>query len=458
MTALAVDPTSNFLLSGSSDANIHTWSLTALLDFARVPDSPLQAASHPLIHTLTGHGNAVTAVACGHSYGSGTLAVSAARDSTAIVWDFRKGIALRTFLLDGIAGALAMDVLDRGFYTAYENGSVQLIDLYDTLDSQPQPVQDSRHSHKTIQPRSRHLWTVPGAEDGSDIGGGLCLLLSWDGSRLLSGHQSGAIVSWQVATGSCEMKLGTLPGPVTNLVTLQDGLPSNRSSAMATIKSIVKPRHGTAAPEEGAMSLVPDNYTAVVQLSGLTDEPNDLFSEAGHQDVNQSSLDHAITHPSFPMETQQAGLMELANWGQNKPNGIIEPPSNAEEYMALDEESESAGKEPQTVEQALRKQNSVLMEQVMALQRLQDSSFIQLRHLREEKKLLLEQKLAADERHIEDQSALMKALGIRNPAIESATPQDRPMTSLDEGERPSLLTQAPPDDSNSKKKRKFGNG
>jgi len=351
-----------------------------------------------------------------------------------------------------------MDVLDRGFYVAYEDGSVQLVDLYDTQDSPPKPVQDSRNSHQTIQPRARNRWTMPGAEDGSDIGAALCLLLSWDGSRLLSGHQTGAIVSWQVATGSCEMKLGTLPGPVTNLVSLPSTLPSNRSTARLTIKSIVKPRHGTAVVEEGALSLVPDNYTPIVQFSGLTDQANKLFSEAIYRDIGQSSIGHSITHPSFPLEIQQEGLAELASWGESKPNVITETASTAEEYMALDEESESAGKEPQTAEEALRKQNSALMEQIMALQRLQDSSFIQLRHLREEKKLLLEQKLAADERHIEDQSAIMKALGIRNPAIESAAPQDRSSSAFDEGESSSLQEQASHDERGSKKKRKLETG
>lgn len=443
VTVLAVDPTSNFLLSGSEDASLHVWSLNALLDFSRLPDGAVQTGSKPLIYTVE-HQSAVRAIACGHSYGSGIIAISACENPPcAMVWDLRKGTVLRTYLLDHTPTALAMDVLDRGFYVAYLDGSVQLINFFDSEDPSPKPVQDTKYMYTAISPRSKSRWTMADSyidSENSDLNSALCLLLSRDGTRLLSGHKNGAIVTWQVATGSYEMKFGTLPGPVSNLMSIPAASLSRRSLPKIIIDSIVKPRQGSAAVGPSDSGLVPDQYAPVVQFSGFTNDLIDGLSDNICNDTSRSPVQQAFTHSSFPMDVQEEGLAELANWGQSVTVGSMESTTTEGEFMALDDRIRpTEEEEAQTVEGTLRQENAALKEQVAALQRLQKVSFVQLRSLREEKRIHLQQKQATDERHVEDQKAFHAAWEMRNPSANHPT--------LSEGE-----------EENPQKKRKLGNG
>lgn len=412
MTALAVDPTSNFALSASSDSNLHVWSLPALLDFSFQPNAPTERDAQPLIHTVE-HRDAITAVACGHSYGSGIIAVSAGADKTAIVWDLRKGTILRTYFLHDVALALAMDVLDRGFYAAHEDGSIRLVSFYDGVDSSTTAIQTAKHDSITVQPDPQHRWPLPGAIGDPNLDSAVCLLLSQDGSRLLSGHLDGTIVTWNVATRSCERKYGPLPGPVTNLVSSPKPNGSRQNHHRIAIRSVVKPR----AVNKGELSFVPETYKPVVQFVGLTDE-------------SQSRVGQAITHSSLPIDMLEAGLMELANWGQSEPAASAEKPSTEEWYLALDVTNATEKDDEPTMKEVevLQEENAALREQVKALQSLQKASFQQLRVLREERRTFREQKNAADERHIKDEEALHQALGIPNPAVDpmiSRTPSRR---------------------------------
>jgi pre-rRNA-processing protein IPI3 len=140
------------------------------------------------------------------------------------------------------------------------------------------------------------------------------------------------------------------------------------------------------------------------------------------------------------MDIQEEGLAELANWGQSVPVGSMESTTPEGEFMALDDRIRpTEEEEAQTVEGTLRQENAALKEQVAALQRLQRVSFMQLRSLREEKRIFLQQKQAADERHVEDQKAFHDTWERRNSSTNHPN--------LSEGE-----------DQNPQKKRKLGNG
>ena len=393
-----VDPTSNFLLSGSLDSNVYVWSLSNLLYFSRNTETISQTEPNLLLHTLTSHRGGITALACGHSHTSANIAVSAALDATAIVWDFRKGVSLRTFLLVDIANAITLDVLDRGFYTTYDDGSVQLVDFYDTQGSTAKSLHNEHDSSTPIQPGSFRRWTAASPESAaSDLGAGLSLLLSWEGSRVISGHQSGRVISWQVATGSCQANFVTFPGPVTNLVASPNPLLSKPGLRKFKVHSIVKP-HIDASAETGDAALIPGNYTFKAQLSEQIDTSPILATEANEDaKLGQSVFEQALTHSSFPISLLEEGLAQLADWHENqneaRKKASGEAANTEEDFMALDTDEDRTS----PPEMTLQDQNEFLRNQVASLQRVQKVSFEQLNELRRQNKLLSDQARAQNQ-------------------------------------------------------------
>jgi pre-rRNA-processing protein IPI3 len=383
-----VDPTSNFLLSGSADSNIHIWSLPALLSFARV-DSSAQADPRSPLHTLSNHRGAITALACGHGHGPANIAVSTAADSTAIVWDYRKGIALRTYLLSDVPRALALDSIDRGFYTAFDDGSVQLVDLYKSTGTK-NTLYDEAHSQTAVQPGDENKWTATAQE----LGPTLCIGINWDGSRIISGHQSGKVAAWDPGKGRFLSTLATQHGPVSNLCMLPPaGFPS---TAVPTIKvhTVVKPRFDLEESGTGSGSMIPGQYTFTAQFTSQLDP---IHLSATETPTNaKSDFDIALTHPSFPPSMIDAGLAELASWHQTPSLPITAPASNGAE-PAADFVSFSNGKSTKEPEKlTLKQENELLKKQVASLQRVQKISFKQLADSRKEIKALVEEQKRRD--------------------------------------------------------------
>ncbi|KAK3067162.1 hypothetical protein LTS18_001275, partial [Coniosporium uncinatum] len=213
VTHLTISPSFTHLLSGSADSNIHVWSLPSLLSFSstREAKTPLQTLSH--------HRGPITALTLGHSSStSANIAVSASTDSTALIWDYRTGALRRIYLLPSTPLALAFDVLDRALFATYGDGSVQCIDFYDR-DSQPSTINplydtDPAASSTPHQPPPSSKWPTHSQTNGP----ALSIALSYDSSLLLTGHESGRIVAWDVGRGAFRDVVATLPGPVTNLV------------------------------------------------------------------------------------------------------------------------------------------------------------------------------------------------------------------------------------------------
>lgn len=298
---------------------------------------------------------------------------------------------LRTFLLVGIANAIALDVLDRGFYTTYDNGSVQLVDFYDTQESTTRSLHNNHDYSTPIQPGSFRQWTAASPESAaSDLGAGLSLLLSWDGSRILSGHQSGRVISWQVATGSCQANFAMFPGPVTNLVASPNPLLSKSGLRKFKVHSIVKP-HIESITERVDATLIPGNYTFKAQLLGQIDASQILATEANEDTkLRQSIFEQALTHSSFPTSLLEEGLAELADWHENqnsiRKNVSGEEASTEEDFMALDTEEDRES----PPEMTLQDQNEFLRNQVASLQRVQKVSFEQLNELRRKNKSVLD--------------------------------------------------------------------
>ncbi|KAF3397385.1 Pre-rRNA-processing protein crb3/ipi3 [Talaromyces pinophilus] len=298
VTSLVVDPTSNFILSGSADANVHIWSIPQLLSFSRpVSTGKDQKAPNSPIRTFGNHRTAITALAVGHGTGRSNIAISVAQDSTAVVWEYTTGKVLRTFLLPSVAISVTVDPADRACYVGYESGNVQRIDFYETISAQ-HPLYDRRLQNTPSQLNADQQWTVPSADKGATT----ALALSYDGMTLYSGHPNGSVLAWDVGRAKFLTTIADYMSPVTNIHMLSPtGFPAQSSNDVSrfTIPTIIKPRYEQNISDKAlGDGTIPYSYSLNVQLLS-TATKSDIFSEA-------------LAHPVFPTSLLEEGLAELA--------------------------------------------------------------------------------------------------------------------------------------------------
>ncbi|KAI4629886.1 uncharacterized protein J4E87_003073 [Alternaria ethzedia] len=365
VTSIVVDPSSNFFLSGSSDAMIHVWALPTILSFS--PD-----ASRSPMQTLSTHRGPISSIACGHSSSTANIAVSISGDKSAIVWDYHNGQALRTYLLPETPTAVTLDPADRAFYVAYADGSLQTIDFYDDVQKTTSidVLRDSASSHRPIQPPPKSRFNA----ESQKLGGALCLSLSWDGTAIISGHASGKIALWDTAKSNYLSTPANLPGPVSNLRFLPPtGFP-NAPEPTFKIQAIVKPKQD-AGLTSSVNGLIPPNYTLNLQLTGRLRSPH--VSATEKRSAGRSAFEEALTHSSFPASMLEESLAELDSWAA-QPKGAS---ASTADFMALDEGSASTSDSSGKAQQAEVKE---LKKQLASLQRIQKVTFSQLSELRDE--------------------------------------------------------------------------
>ncbi|PYH33035.1 putative ribosomal assembly complex component Ipi3 [Aspergillus neoniger CBS 115656] len=310
VTSIVVDPNSNFILSGSSDASIHVWSLVDLLSFTKPPSGRDRQPPNSPIRTFSNHRAAITAIAVGHSAGRYNIAVSAADDSTAIAWDYHTGRLLRTFLLPSNAKSLALDPADRAFYVGYEDGSIQSIDFYKNQSIQ-NPLHDPSLQSTPSQPPAEDRWAPPSA----DCGAAHALTLCYDGMTLLSGHQNGKVLSWTVGRKKYASTVADYTHPVTNLFMLPpNGLPHPSLDLKRVAHTIVKPRYDSSLSETSqAAGAVPADYTFSTHLLPSISSKSDS--------AKPDQFTEAFSHAYFPESMLEEGLAELAAFSQPTSNG-----------------------------------------------------------------------------------------------------------------------------------------
>ncbi|PGH10562.1 hypothetical protein AJ79_05384 [Helicocarpus griseus UAMH5409] len=301
VTSLTIDPTNNFIISGSEDANIHVWSLPLLTSFSRPSASQSQTQTNSPVRTFSHHRAPISSLAVGHSRGKNNIAISTSRDNTAIVWEYRTGKLLRTFLLPSTPLCSAVDPADRAFYVGYDDGSVQLIDFFKAPSIQ-NILHDTTQQSTPSQLSANERWLPP----NSDLGTILCLTLSHDGMTLLSGHKNGAIVSWDVAKGRYASTPTSYACPVTNIQMLAPTGFSGKdeeTSKMA-VHTVVKPRYDHALSNSSQLGdIIPATYTLQAHLKG----PSHLTNNSRTDEFSQ-----ALTHSFFPSSLISEGLAELA--------------------------------------------------------------------------------------------------------------------------------------------------
>jgi pre-rRNA-processing protein IPI3 len=361
VTSLVVDPTSNFIISGSSDATIHVWSLPQLLAFSKPPSTGRgqRAPNSPLL-SFSNHRTPVTAIALGHSSSRCNFAVSTAADNTAVVWEYTTGLVLRTFLLPSTAISIAVDPADRAFYVGYDSGNVQQIDFYESSSIQ-HPLYDTRLQTTPSQIAAEHQWTAPSGETGAATSLGL----SYDGMTLLSGHSSGSVLSWDVARGKYTSTVANFPTSVTNLHMLPpSGFSQHHSNdSKFTIHNVIKPRYDQSMSDASqSNAVVPPSYSFSVQLT-LPSEGN---SKAG-------IFTEAMMHPSFPKILIEEGLAELsALKNPIRPTASLDEANGSSAGLALKEEIATLKKQLSANENARRATTEELVQLRSNLSGLQD--------------------------------------------------------------------------------------
>lgn len=323
ITTVVVDPTSNFILSGSLDATIHVWSLPALVSFSSPPAGSEEHSRTAPIRTFSSHRNAITSITLGHSASFCNYAVSASKDGTVIVWDYHTETILRTVLLPDAVFCVTLDPADRAIYAGFEDGSIQSIDLLDNSHSVADTL--SPNTASTVQPAPSTRWVPPSSDA---VGAAHTLLVSYDGTRLITGHNAGKILVWDIPTGTyaSNLTVPALSGPVTNLAFIPiTGYPATTSQPPFFKQStVVKPRFGEY--DLDAQGRVPESYTLSLQYTAPALDPDSDFYQA-------------LTHPSFPAEYLDECIHELA-WS----------PSGAQTQASAPEELDTEAAKPSNSE------------------------------------------------------------------------------------------------------------
>ncbi|KAL9603596.1 MAG: hypothetical protein Q9219_001099 [cf. Caloplaca sp. 3 TL-2023] len=343
VTCLAVDPTFNFLLSGSSDSNINVWSIPMLLSFHQASqDGYSQPPPYMPMRTLTNHRAAINDVIFGHSASKANFALSAAKDQTCLVWDYINGTVLHTYVLSSNPLCLALDPADRAVYAGYEDGSIQRLDFYQKT-SLTHPLYDQDQRSTPTQPPLFNRWNLPESSSSPAI----CVQTSYDGTVLISGHENGKVQTWNIAKGKYDSQLADFTLPVTNLRMLSPtGFPRAPTRNLK-LHNIVKPRYEgslDSANVTNSSSIIPRNYSFTAQFTSTLP-----FSNPSSQ---SDDLDNALTHVSFPDAMFEEGIAELASL------------NNPSVHRHSNEESESMRKEnahlTTQLDDALRRQREAI--------------------------------------------------------------------------------------------------
>lgn len=253
--------TPHHLLTGSDDSNVQVWSLAQLMEFESNEEQ------EPIV-SFSNHRGAITAiVAAAGDNPETSICVSASRDKTCIIWNYRTGTILRTLLFPASPLALALEPCQKGVYVSTEDASIFSIEFFG-----PKPLlgPDSEDASTVVQVTSPFC-AVP-----SESGPASCLGLTYDGTVLLSGHPKGQIHAWSMTDRqsiSGAKVLTNVNAAVTNIVMVA---PLSAGTRATKTLNIVKPSEGqrgytfTAQFEADLKSETP--FQAMVKTPGFSPE------------------------------------------------------------------------------------------------------------------------------------------------------------------------------------------
>lgn len=397
-TCLAVDQTSNFLLSGSPDCSIHLWSIPSLLSFLDISsnDSSQTLPLSPL-RTLSNHRAAINALEFGHSSSTVNIAISASQDNTCIVWDYNNGTALHTYLLPSVPLCLAVDPADRAAYVGYEDGSVQILNFYNP-NSITHPLHNPDLQPTPTQPPPADRWPSPNPP--SPI---LSLQLSYDSTTLVSGHGDGAIRTWDIGKGHFTAGIADLSAAVTNLKLLRPtGFPTSLTPSLK-IHQVIKPRYESTlgGSNNKSTSGIPPNYTFTAQLTSILPNPSAV----------PSTFHSALASPTFPPLLLDASIAELANLQSSTTQDLAIAKNTSTHCLSVNDDEDLNAQNTHLLAQlnaALHAQRSA-MKQVLEMDRERWRRGEAERVKREKKRQRRERRMAEAERRRAE--VMMRAKG-----------------------------------------------
>ena len=190
-----------------------------------------------------------------------------------------------------------MDIADRAVFVGYEDGTIQAIDLYKQSTRDGPNSLFNGNSLAAIQLMEKDRW--PASTTASDPIN--CITISYDGTLLLSGHQSGKIISWDVAKGRLRNQLIDLGKPVTNIrMDWPAGLPTDAPGFQ--IKIIVKPRMDLSTYTGDSPSGLPPGYCFHAKLNS---------SKKISRSRQQEDFQELLNCKFFSKDTVEEALSEL---------------------------------------------------------------------------------------------------------------------------------------------------
>jgi pre-rRNA-processing protein IPI3 len=376
VTAIALDPSGHFFLTGSSDSTVLVWSLLSILAIDDTVQSWQSDETRTPVHNLTSHRALITAICTGHSSSNSNIAISLAEDRTALIWQYTEGVLLKSYLLDELPRCLTIDPADRAFYVGYESGGVQMIQFYDleSENSNLSNVASLTNQAAPYQPKNTNYWLPPGLNQGSEFGATLSLSLSFDGTQVLSGHQNGQIASWDVTQGHFAKELYTLPGPVTNLICLQPkGFVQPQKSGIK-IHSICKPKF-----ESNTYS----DLTVSAQLVGDLDNSN-KFQLPEYSLNAANDFSEALFSENFPDHLIYDAIRDTENSSdlRKSTRHPISGEKGSDDFISLNDTGEGKGN------QSSENEIELLKKQIENLQQMQKESFNALNRVRRDRDVL----------------------------------------------------------------------
>jgi pre-rRNA-processing protein IPI3 len=369
VTAITLDPSGHFFLTGSSDSTVLVWSLFSILAFDDIIQSWQSEQSRTPVHNLTSHRASISAICTGHSSSNSNIAISLAEDRTALVWQYTEGVLLRSYLLDDVPQCLTIDPADRAFYVGYKSGGIQMIQFYDleSIDSNIWNVISPSGHAAPIQPMKINYWPPPVSSQQAEFGAAISLCLNFDGTQVLSGHENGQIALWDVTQGQFTKELYTLPGPITNLICLKPkGFIQNPKSGIK-LHSICKPK------------VESNTYSDIVICAELIGEINKV------EQLHANVFSEALLNENFPDYLIWEAIRDTQNSAEQRKSirSQTSGEKGSEDFISLDNTDELAGS-------LSSEQEIVLLKgKIEKLQRMQKERFETLDQVRRERDVLL---------------------------------------------------------------------
>ena len=313
VSSLVVTSHHGLLLSGSADSSIHVWSLPNLISISQ--ESNLSTGNAPRkipLRSFSNHRSGISAISCGHSSAATNFAVSASDDGCCYIWAIDSCELLRVILLPSTPLCFAVDPADRAVYVGYADGNIQYIDLLQTSSDGPTHATDSVRdatSDGLTQLDSKNTWSAASA----DIGAAQCICLSYDGTMLLSGHNSGRLLSWDVAKGRVQKSIADFGQSLTNLVMLRpNGLPND--DPVFQVKAITKPRLDYLLPTRRGTTGIPPGYTLQGQI--VPHRSSRQLPTPPEDREPQDQFHTALTSPFFSQSMIEDAITDLSSASQ----------------------------------------------------------------------------------------------------------------------------------------------